>query len=342
MTLLQTSFTKQVNIQYPIICGAMYPCSNPELVAAVSEAGGIGIVQPLSLAYVHGSDFRKGLEYIKKLTSKPFGINIIVENSSFAYQKRSEEWVEIGLEFGCQFYITALGNPDWVVKKVHAAGGIVYHDVTEKKWAEKALEKNVDGLICVNNRAGGHAGRKNPQELWDDLHQFGVPLICAGGIGDEHQFVDALKLGYAGVQMGTRFIATRECREKNDYKQAIVKAEEEDIILTERVTGIPLSVIKTPYVEQIGTKVSPISRFFLKNRWTKQWMRLWFALTAIRKFKQVSLEGGSSKDYWQAGKSVSGIHQIESVQSIMDLFVKTALHDLREPTTSKSSPLEKK
>lgn len=310
MPLPHTLFTQQAGIQYPIICGAMYPCSNPELVAAVSEAGGLGIVQPLSMVYVHGHDLRAGLRLIRTLTRKPFGVNIIVEKSSNLYEKRMREWVDICLEEDCRFFITALGNPRWVVEKVKQVKGFVYHDVTERKWAEKALGNGIDGLICVNSRAGGHAGTKSPQELFDQLRDFNVPLICAGGVGDEQDFLSAMKLGYAGVQMGTRFIATTECSEKLDYKKAIVNADEKDIVLTERVTGIPLSVIKTPYVEKIGTKVGPIARFLLKHRWTKHWMRMWYGLTAVRNFKRISLEGGSSKDYWQAGKSVKNIHAI--------------------------------
>lgn len=321
---LKTKFTQQIGIEYPIICGAMFPCTNPELVAAVSEAGGIGIVQPISMSYVHGYDFLEGLQYIRKMTAKPYGINIIVERSSRIYEKRMQEWVDIGLEEGCRFFITALGNPRWVVDKVKAAGGYVYHDVTNRKWALKALENGVDGLICVNNRAGGHAGKLSPEELWNDLHDLGVPLICAGGIGDSPDFIRALKMGYAGIQMGTRFIATFECAEKDDYKQVIVKSSEEDIVLTERVTGIPLSVIKTPYVERMGTKVGPISRYFLQNRWTKAWMRMWYAFVAGRKFKQITLNGGSTKDYWQAGKSVAGIHSIEHAGDIVKRFVKAA------------------
>lgn len=319
--LLATPFTKQAGIKYPIICGAMYPCSNPELVASASEAGAIGIVQPISLVYVHGYEFRQGLQHIRKLTEKPYGINIIVEKSSKIYEKRMQEYVDIALEEGCRFFITALGNPAWVVDKVKAKGGYVYHDVTERKWALKAVEKGVDGLICVNNRAGGHAGKLSPEELLKDLQDLGLPLICAGGIGEPSDFVQALKLGYAGVQMGTRFIATYECAEKDNYKQAIVAAEEKDIILTERVTGIPLSVIRTPYVDQIGTKVGPLSRWLLQNRWTKPWMRMWYALHAGRRFKQITLHGGSSKDYWQAGKSVRGIKAIEHVRDIIQRFI---------------------
>jgi nitronate monooxygenase len=317
---LETRFTKQVGIKYPIICGAMYPCSNPELVAAVSEAGGIGIVQPLSLAYVHGHDFREGLKMIRTLTKNPYGLNVIVEQSSAAYEKRMREYIEIALEEGCRFFITALGNPRWVVDLVKKHQSIVYHDVVEKKWAVKALDAGIDGLICVNNRAGGHAGILSPEDLFKETEGFGVPLIAAGGIGDENDFKRALEIGYDGIQMGTRFIATVECHEKNGYKEAICKAEEKDIVLTERVTGIPLSVINTPYVQQIGLKVGPIARWLLQHRSTKSWMRMWYGLNAIRDFKRISLHGGTSKDYWQAGKSVQHIHKIEPVKDIITRF----------------------
>lgn len=317
---LETRFTKQVGIKYPIICGAMYPCSNPELVAAVSEAGGIGIIQPLSLAYVHGHDFREGIKKIRSLTKNPYGLNIIVEQSSAAYEKRMRGYLEIALEEGCRFFITALGNPKWVVDLVKKHQGIVYHDVVEKKWAIKALDAGVDGLICVNNRAGGHAGILSPEDLFKETESFGVPLIASGGIGDENDFKKALEIGYDGIQMGTRFIATVECQEKANYKEAICKAEEKDIVLTERVTGIPLSVINTPYVQQIGLKVGPIARWLLQHRSTKPWMRTWYGLTAIRDFKRISLHGGTSKDYWQAGKSVQNIHKIETVKDIIQRF----------------------
>lgn len=321
---IETAFTKQIGVKYPIICGPMYPCSNPELIAAVSEAGGIGVVQPLSLMYVHGYELHAGLQKIKSLTNHPVGMNVIVEKSSEKHKQYMMKSVDIALAEGCRFFITSLGNPQWVVDAVKKAGGIVYHDVTARKWAEKAIEHGVDGLICVNNRAGGHAGTYSAQELFDSLKSFGVPLICAGGIGNEEDFVNALKMGYAGVQMGTRFIATKECSEQDDYKQAIVDTNEKDIVLTERVTGIPLSVIRTPYVEHVGTKISPLSRLLFKYPLTKKWMRMWYGFTAMRKFKESNLHGGSSKDYWQAGKCVSHIHSVESVSDVIEKFVSAA------------------
>ena len=163
-----TALTEQTGISVPLICGAMYPCSNPELVAAVSEAGGIGIVQPISLTYVHGHEFREGLRLIRRLTSKPIGMNALIEQSSRAYHERMSRWVDIALEEGVRFFVTSLGNPRWVVERVSPVGGVVYHDVTERKWAEKGLAGGVTGLIAVNRRAGGTPVPRAPRRCWSN------------------------------------------------------------------------------------------------------------------------------------------------------------------------------
>ena len=317
---METALTRHAGVRVPLICGAMYPCSNPELVAAASEAGGLGIIQPITLVYVNGLDFREGLKKIRSLTDKPLGFNAIVEKGSGAYTGRMKEWIDIALEGGVRFFITALGKPDWVVRQVHDAGGFVYHDVTERKWAEKALESGVDGLIAVNRRAGGHAGRRSPAELMEELHDLGVPLVCAGGIGDEHRFREAMELGYAGVQMGTRFIASAECSAHEDYKSAIVQAGEDDIVLTDKLSGVPCSVIRTPYVDRIGTSAGPLARRLLRWKKTRHYMRLFYTLNSARQLKKANLKGLSYKDFWQAGKSVDGIHQVETAGDIIRRF----------------------
>jgi len=316
----QTPLTEATGITLPIIAGAMYPCSNPELVAAASEAGGIGIVQPVSLTYVHGHGFREGLRYIRSLTSKPIGMNALIESSSRTYEKRMEEWVEIALEEGVRFFVTSLGKPRWVVDAVEPHGGVVYHDVTERKWALKGLESGAHGLIGVNRRAGGHAGPKTPEELMDELGDLGVPVVCAGGIGTAADFVHAMKLGYAGVQMGTRFIATTECTASQPYKQAILDSEEEDIVLTERVTGVPLSVIETPYVQRLGQKAGPFARWMLSGRRRKKAMRTLYALWSGWKLKRSSYDESGKRDFWQAGKSVAGVERIRPVGDVVREF----------------------
>ena len=112
-------FCKKLGIEHPIFCGAMYPCSNPELVAAASEAGALGVIQPLSLVYAHSYELRAGIQKIKSLTSKPVAFNALIENSSKIYLSRMKKWVDIALEEGVLIYVSALGKPDWLVEKVH-------------------------------------------------------------------------------------------------------------------------------------------------------------------------------------------------------------------------------
>ncbi len=324
MVTLATPLTQQAGIDVPLLCGAMYPCTNPELVAAVSEAGGLGVVQPLSMVYVHGHDLREGLRLIRRLTSRPIGMNVLIERSSRTYLERMRRWLDVALEEGVRFFVTSLGKPAWVVERVAAAGGVVYHDVTERKWALKALDGGVHGLIAVNDRAGGHAGPRSAEALIGELHDLGRPVVCAGGVGDERAFVAALAMGYAGVQMGTRFIATPECRVHEDYKRRIVEATEDDVVLTERVTGVPLAVLRTPYVEKVGLKAGPIARWLLRGRRTKYLMRTLYAARYVWKLKRAVVGGGSSKDYWQAGKSVAGIRAIEPAGDIVRRFAAAA------------------
>ena len=312
---LETALTRHARIEVPLICGAMYPCSNVELVAAASEAGAIGIVQPVTLTFVHGLDFRDGLRRIRALTQKPIGMNALIEKSSKHYLDRMRRWVDEALEEGVRFFVTSLGDPRWVAELAHAAGGVVYHDVTEAKWAKKAVDGGVDGLIAVNARAGGHAGARDPRALLDELLPFGLPVVCAGGVGEATAFVNALRMGYAGVQCGTRFIATRECDANDTYKAAIVNADENSIVLTERLTGVPLAVIDTPAIRRMGLHANALERWLLKNPRTKHALRM---LLTVR--SAWSLRRGARVDrsqLWQAGKSVAGIHSIEPAGAIV-------------------------
>ncbi len=320
-----SEFTRTAGIDVPLICGAMYPCSNPELVAAVSRAGGIGIVQPVSLTFVHRHDFREGLRLIRRLgDGKPIGMNALIETSSKTYHNRMVKWVDIALEEGVRFFVTSLGKPRWVVERVSRVGGVVYHDVTERKWALKGLESGVHGLIAVNRRAGGHAGPKSAEVLMEELGDLGVPLISAGGIGTPEDFVRALKLGYQGVQMGTHFIATPECRASEAYKAAIVRAGEDDIVLSERITGVPLAVIRTPYIDRMGLEAGPMARWMLRGRRTKRLMRIIYALKSGWQIKRASLDESGRWDFWQAGQSVAGIRAVEPATDIVRRFAAAA------------------
>ena len=315
---IQTKFTDHAGVEYPIICGAMYPCSNPELVSAASNGGGLAIMQPVSLTYVHGWDLRKGIKYIKSMTNKPFGFNALIEKSNKIHIERMSVWIDIALEEGIRFFVTSLGKPDWVCEKVHTVGGVVYHDVTTRHWAKKGKDSGVDGLICVNNRAGGHLGDQSKEQMFEELHDMNLPLICAGGVGGEDELNDALRLGYDGVQMGTRFIATDECNTSDNYKRAIIEANEEDISWTKRISGVPISVIKTKNFRQenswlvrklLSGKFKHLARTFINS------ISYW----RLKSIKQSDEKNGSPKstELYSAGKSVGAIDNTVSATVIM-------------------------
>jgi nitronate monooxygenase len=317
---MDTAFTRRAHVEVPLICGPMYPCSNPELVAAVSEAGGLGVIQPLSLTYVHGYEYRAGLRYIKSLTTRPVGFNALIEASNKAYLERMRQWIDGALEEGIRFFITSLGDPKWVCDRVHAVGGVVYHDVTEARWAKKGADGGVDGLIAVNARAGGHAGTRSAEALLEELRPFGLPVVAAGGVGSPAEFARHLRMGYAAVQLGTRFIATPECKASDAYKQAIVDAAEDDIVLTERLTGVPVAVIRNAYVERLGTKAGPFARWMLRGHKRKHWMRTLYTLNSLRRLRKSLTSADTNSDYWQAGKSVGAIHAILPAAEIVQSF----------------------
>ena len=318
---MNTPLTEHARIRVPLICGAMYPCSNPELVGAVSAAGAIGIVQPIAMTYVHGHDFRTGVRLAQRIAGgNPIGFNALIEESSRYYRSRMERWIDVALEEGIRFFITSLGKPKWVVDRVGQVGGIVYHDVTALKWAEKGHDAGARGLIAVNRRAGGHAGDATAEALFDELAPAGLPIVCAGGIGTAVEFRRMMNLGYAGAQLGTRFIATTECSAHRDYKQAIIDATAKDIVLTERLTGVPVAVINNGYVRRLGLSAGPIARWMLRGRRTKHWMRTIYALRSLRQLKRDLHAGQGVEEYWQAGASVDGIHDVRPAGEIVKEF----------------------
>ena len=316
----ENAFLRDAGVQVPLICGAMYPCSNPELVAAASAAGALGVIQPMAIVFAQRMDFRRGVQRIRELTDRPVGFNAIIEKTVKLYERQMRSWIDTALEEGVRFFITALGNPAWVVRLVEQVGGVVYHDVTERRWALKALDVGVKGLICVNNRAGGHAGPLSPQQLVADMSDLGVPLVCAGGVGDPARFRQMIDLGYAGVQAGTRFIATAERAAHEDYKQAIVRARPEDIALTDKISGVDCAIIKTPAVERVGLRAGPIARRLLRNERTKRMMRAVYSVQSLWKLRQASRHGASFEDYWQAGKSVEGVTEVKTVAEVVQEY----------------------
>jgi len=319
MEKLSSQFLKDTGAKVPIICGPMYPGSNPELVAAVSNSGGFGVVQPLALTILYGHDFRKGLQLIKKLTKNPFGVNFtIFGGANKKYHKQMERWMEISIEEGVKFFLTSLGKPNEILKVAKQHQVKVYHDVPNKKVALAMKDVGVDGLNCINWRGGGQTGIQSAENFIEELHDIGIPLICAGGISSKEDYKKALELGYAGIQMGTRFLATHECKVTQSYKQAIIDSSEEDIVWTNKIAGNNSSVIKTKDVMQGGLRTGPIINFMLRQSKLKRYARMYLMSRGLKNYNKTAFD--DSVQFWQAGKGVGNIQSVKYVADIIEEF----------------------
>jgi len=312
-------FLQDTGAEVPIVCGPMYPGSNPELIAAVSEAGGFGVVQPVALTSLYGHDFREGLQLIKKLTNKPFGVNFtIFGGANQKYHEQMKKWMDISIEEGVKFFLTSLGKPTEIVKIAKQNGIKVYHDVPNKKVALAMRDTGVDGINCINWRGGGQTGIQSAEQFMEDLHDIGIPLICAGGIGNASDFQKALEMGYAGVQLGTRFLATHECKVTNGYKQAIVDSTEADIVWTNKIAGNNSSMIKTPDIMKGGLRTGPIISYMLTKKKLKKYARMYLMSRGVKKYSKAAFD--DSIKFWQAGKGVGNITSVQSVAEVVKEF----------------------
>ena len=319
MSVKTQQFLADTGAKIPIVCGPMYPGSNPELVAAVSKAGGLGVVQPVALTSLYGHDFREGLQLIKQLTDRPFGVNFtIFGGANKKYHEQMQDWMEISIEEGVKFFLTSLGKPDAVVKTAKEHGIVVYHDLPNKKVALAMRDSGVDGLNCINWRGGGQTGIQAAEQFMEELHDIDIPLICAGGIGNAQDFKQALKLGYAGVQLGTRFLATNECMITDSYKQAIVDSSEQDIVWTNKIAGNNSSVIKTDDIMKGGLQTGPVINYMLRKPKLKKYARMWLMSKGIRNYSKTAFS--DDVKFWQAGKGLGNIKSVESVADVMQEF----------------------
>ena len=312
---IETSFTKSFGISYPIIAAPMFLVSNTDLVVAASEAGGIGTFPALNYRPLEA--YEASLKEIKSRTSKPIGVNIIVNKSN----ARQKDDLKIALDNGVDLFITSLGSPKDVIEAAHKNGAKVYCDVTNLDHAKKVQDLGADGVIAVGTGAGGHAGPISPLVLIPWLKsELKIPIVAAGGISHGSMIAACLALGASGVSMGTRFIASTEAKVDESYKNAVVSASPEDIVMTTRVSGTPASVINTDYVKKIGTDLPVLLKFLKENKTTKKYIVPLIHLMGMKAMENAATKA-SWKTVWSAGQSVGMIDDIISVQQIFDKLI---------------------
>ncbi|WP_413288032.1 NAD(P)H-dependent flavin oxidoreductase [Bdellovibrio sp. HCB337] len=301
---IETSFSKLMGVQYPIIAAPMFLVSNEDLVVAASEAGGVGTFP--SLNYRPPEKFKEALTNIKSRTKKPIGVNIIVNKSN----TRQEGDLKIALDAGVELFITSLGNPKSVIQDAHKNGAKVVCDVTNLEFAKKVQDLGADGVIAVGAGAGGHAGPISPLVLIPWLKsELQIPIIAAGGISHGGQIAACLALGASAVSVGTRFIASKEAGVDIAYKQAVVSSTPEDIVMTTRVSGTPAAVINTDYVKKLGTDLPWLLKSLKDNPMTKKYVVPLIHLMGMKALEK-SATNPSWKTVWSAGQSVGLVDDI--------------------------------
>ncbi len=316
---MKTRITKMLGIDFPIIAAPMFLVSNPELVAAVSEAGGLGTFPALN--YRTPEAFEEGLKRVKSLTEKPFGVNIIT-NKSNIYQ---EKHLEICIAHKVPVLITSLGSPKQVIEQAHRIGSKVFCDVTNLDYAGKVAGLGADAVVAVGYGAGGHAGRIVGSVLVPWLvENLEIPVIAAGGIADGRTLLSALALGADAGYMGTRFIACAETAVNDAYKQSIISSNPEDIIFTARVTGTHANFINTPYLESLGTELGALERFWNRFSFTRKWFKMYKGFRAMKGMQQSASSGRKKawKDVWSAGQTVGLIQDIKPAAEILGEVVR--------------------
>lgn len=303
---------KMLNVKYPIIMAPMFLVSNVDMIVQAVESG-IAAAFP-ALNYRNDEDLRLAIKEIKSKTSKPFGVNLIVNKSNPKFPQQLDTCVELGVGF----FITSLGNPKSVIEKSRPKGIKVFCDVTNLEFAEKVTAQGADAIIAVSSQAGGHAGKISSTELIHTLKKanLGIPIVIAGGVATSEQLKEMLALGADAVSVGTVFIASKECGVSDDYKQALIEYGAEDVVLTANLSGTPLTVINTPYVQKIGTKANWLNRMMYKHKKLKKIIKLIVAVQGMNRIKKAAF-GATYKTYFVAGPSIEHIKSVRPLKEII-------------------------
>ena len=248
--MFKTRITEMFGIEYPIIQGAMQWLSRAELVAAVSNAGGLGIIS--SFTFPTAKELRDEIKKTKSLTDKPFAVNITILPTIRAVNYK--EYIDTAIDEGVNIIETAGRNPEPYIKQLKDSGVKVMHKVARVKDAKTAERVGVDAVTIVGFEAGGHPGMDEVTSLVlipITVDAVKIPVIAGGGIGDARGFIAALALGAEGMLMGTRFMATRECPIHPEIRQWLANAEETDTLIIERSIKNTARVMKTEFSQAV-------------------------------------------------------------------------------------------
>ncbi|MFZ4712513.1 MAG: NAD(P)H-dependent flavin oxidoreductase [Bacteriovoracaceae bacterium] len=309
--MIDTLITGMLKIKYPIIMAPMFLISNEEMLVAAHESGITGCVP--SLNYRTPEELKAALAAINKRTNGNFGVNLIVNKSNINLKTH----FPIVMESGVKFIITSLGSPKEVIEAARKNNIKVFCDVVEEGYAKKVEDMGADGVIAVNSGAGGHAGEIPASILIPMLKKAcKIPVIAAGGVGTGAGLLSMLSLGADAISMGSPFIATKEAPVGQDYKNACLQYGAKDIVKTTKLSGTPCTVIKTPYVEEIGTEQNFVENMLNKNKQMKKYAKMFTAYKGMKLLEKAAFSA-SYKSVWCAGPSIEFTHEMSTIPAIV-------------------------
>ncbi|OUN00006.1 MAG: 2-nitropropane dioxygenase [Paenibacillaceae bacterium ZCTH02-B3] len=308
---VKTRITELLKIKLPIIQGGLAYLAYAELAAAVSNAGGLG---QISTASFHDREaLREEIRKTKSMTSKPFGVNFPIGHSS----RPIREMLETALEEGVNIFSFTGGNPEPYLRMLDGTDAVKLVLVSTVRQAQKAESLGADAVMAVGQEGGGHIGREDTGTMVlipRVVDSVSIPVVAAGGIADGRGLMAAFALGAEGIEMGTRFIATKECvRAHPKYIEAILKGTETDTVVIKRSIGTPGRAVRTPFVQRILDAESTGGGF--------EAIRDQVSGERNRKFIH---EGDETEGFGWAGQGIGLIRELLSVQELFDRMVREA------------------
>ena len=333
---MKTRITELFGIDYPILLSGMSWISVPRMVAAVSNAGGLGI---LATGPLDAQRTREAIREIRKLTDKPFGCN-----ASLLFPGAADN-ARVMLEEKVPVINFALGKGDWIVKAAHAYGGKVIATVVNARHAKRAQDYGADGVIATGHEAAAHGEAVTSLVLVPSLVDcLTIPVIAAGGFGDGRGLAAALALGAEGIAMGTRFMTTRESPLHANYKRLSIEKGVEDTLASPRIDGIPCRVLKSAPAERAVRHGIDLMAAFVNSReiaamlkvpyfklflgviasgW-KNARQLAYMANGFKAFRLATEEGDLARGILPVGQVTGLLHDEPTVQEVMERIVAEA------------------
>lgn len=299
--IMKTRLTELLNIEYPILQGAMAWISDSKLAAAVSNAGGAGII---GAGGRNGEWVRAEIQSAKKITDKPFGVNISLEST-----RSKEDIIKAVIEEHVDFVTIGAGDPIPYIDRFHMAGIKVIGIIPNCRLAKKVEEAGIDMIIIEGMEGGGRIGNLTTMALMENIiPEVNIPIVVAGGIVDGSGLAAALIMGADGVQMGSRFLLSEECAVHPSYKQSIIDATDVDNITIGLSRGLGMRGIRSAYSNEYAT---------LENSGVENSVLQGLTRGISRKVAECGLGEDGRNGIVQVGQSLNRLNEIMTVNQII-------------------------